>query len=97
MSWVAVGDSCYNVLWQSATRPARSDAAAKLSNFGGLLCVKELKKTFAHPVSEGFTAKKRLHLRQGNRTVTGFIISFCTGAAEACWLDHALQNIFFEA
>lgn len=55
----------------------------------------ELKKTFAHPVSEGCSSKCLLNLRQGNHSATEFIKKFRT-VVETGWPAYTLQGVFLQ-
>lgn len=51
----------------------------------------ESKKAFAHPVSEGSSAKRLLILHQSNRRLAKFVTEFHTVAAETRWPEYTLQ------
>lgn len=56
----------------------------------------ELRKKFAHPISEGSLAKRLFDLCQGIRSIVEFLVEFQTVSATASWPDNALQGVFLQ-
>lgn len=58
-----------------------------------MMFLAELKKTFAHPVSEGSAMKWLLNLHQDHHSV----VDIKTLAAVTGWPEYALKRVFLQA